>query len=138
MQERFQSMMERVRTLEIAHQDPELVIGYADGSNRTFFTDGREIADDLESGTFGVESRWKKGSQIVVESKNAMGGKVSEVYRLGDTDETLEVSTTVEGGGRRPEMSFKRVYERTLAVAAVEGAKATDDLIDSGSSADDQ
>ena len=120
MRERLQSMKERIQTLEILHQDPELAIGFKDGSSRTLYTDGREMTDDLEAGTFDGEGKWKNQTQIVFKSENAMGGKITELYELDEAGATLFVTTTMESDGRRPEINFRRVYVKALAAPTLE------------------
>ena len=114
MQERLQSMKERIETLDIQHQDPELAIGFGDGTQRTLFTDGRKMEDNLESGVFEAKAKWKASSSVLFKAENAVGQKITETYELDASGQRLEVTTRIEGGDRRPDMSFKRVYDRAL------------------------
>ena len=114
MQERLQSMKERIETLEIQHQDPELAIGFGDGTRRILFTDGREMEDNLEAGVFEAKAKWKQASSVVLKAENAVGQKITEIYELDASGQRLEVTTRIEGGDRRPDLSFKRVYDRSL------------------------
>jgi len=120
MQARFQARIERIETLEILHQDPEMVIGFADGSNRTIYTDGQATPDDLEAGVFEGKGKWKNNSQVIFKAESANGGKATEIYELDEAGDMLLVTTKVEGDGRRPGISFKRVYERALADSSAE------------------
>lgn len=112
MQSRMNERVEKVRVLEILHQDPELVIGFADGTSRTLFTDGRETAEDLEAGFFEGTAKWKGNSQVVFRSESTNGGKTAETYELNPAADMLWVTTKMDGDGRRPTISFKRVYYR--------------------------
>jgi len=120
MQARFREREERIKTLEILHQDPEMTIAFADGSNRTIYTDGREMPDELEAGFFESRGRWKGSSQVVFKSESADGGEITETYELKESGDILFVTTKMEGDGQRPTISFKRVYERTLDDVPVE------------------
>lgn len=120
MHSRLQARAERVKALEIVHQDPELVLGFADGSNRTVFTDERETGDDLEAGIFASEARWKGNSQVVIKSESANGSKITEIYELNEAGDMLSVTTKMEGEGRRPDMKFRRVYDKALVDMPVE------------------
>ena len=114
MQTRLQSMAERVQELEILHQEPELVIEFADGSSRTIFTDGQVVTDDFAGGVFEGKGKWKGDSQVVFKSESAAGSKVTEIYELNETGDMLFLTTKMEGDGRRPSISFRRVYDRSL------------------------
>lgn len=118
MQERFQSMKQRVEILEIQHHDPEMAIGFGDGTRRTLFTDGRKMGDNLESGVFEAKAKWRQASSVVFEAENAVGQKITEIYELDASGQRLEVTTRIEGGDRRPDMSLKRIYDRALVAPA--------------------
>ena len=113
MQTRLQSMAERVQELEILHQEPERVIEFADGSSRTIFTDGQVVTDDFAGGVFEGKGKWKGDSQVVFKSESAAGSKVTEIYELNETGDMLFLTTKMEGDGRRPSISFRRVYDRS-------------------------
>jgi len=106
------------------HQDPELVIGFADGSNRTIYTDGREVSEDLAVGVFESQTKWKGSSQVVFKSETPNGAEITEIYELGETGDLLFVTTKMEGEGRRPDVSFKRVYDRVAANVTIEADPA--------------
>jgi hypothetical protein len=113
MRSRYQSMAERVQELEILHQEPELVIEFADGSSRTIFTDGQVVTDDFAGGVLEGKGKWKGDSQVVFKSESAVGSKVTEIYELNETGDMLFLTTKMEGDGRRPSISFRRVYDRS-------------------------
>ncbi len=120
VQARFEARAERIKALEISHQDPELVIGFADGSNRTIYTDGRKVSEDLAVGVFESKTKWKGNSQVVFKSESPKGAEITEIYELDETGDLLFVTTRMEGEGRRPDVSFNRVYDRVTAVVPVE------------------
>jgi len=120
MQDRLEARSERIKALEILHQDPELVTGFADGSNRTIYTDGREVFDDLDAGVFESKAKWKGRSQVVFKSESANGAEITEIYELNEAGDMLFVTTELKGDGRRPSFSFKRVYDRVAADVPVE------------------
>ena len=111
----FQQRLERVKNIEVQHQDPRFVLNFADGFQRTLFTDGREVADDLENGLFEATAKWKSASKIVVTVESTTG-EVTEIYELSEGSEQLYVTTKMEGDGRRPSISFTLVYDRALAM----------------------
>lgn len=120
MQDRMRAMAERIQTLEITHQEPELSIVFADGSGRTIHTDGRDSADDLEGGVLEGKSKWKNKTQLVFKSETPNGSDMTEIYELNDSGELLFVTVKMEGDGRRPDLSFRRVYDAADAGIPVE------------------
>jgi len=70
-----------------------------------------------ERGTAAIlqlEGKWKK-DRLEVERTGPRGGTMKETYRLEDKGRTLVVETKIESAGRRPAMSFKRVYQRVVS-----------------------
>jgi len=118
MQERFKAMNERIQSIEIAHQDPQLDLRFADGRERTIYTDGRAIEDDFEGGIFEAKGKWKGGSRVVVKAESTYGGKITETYELSEDGQQLYVTTKMEGDGRRPSITFRRVYDKALVTAS--------------------
>lgn len=116
-QERIKAMAERIQSIEIAHRDPQMDLRFADGREWTVFTDGRAIEDDFEGGIFEAKARWKGGSQVVVKAESTYGGKLTETYELSENGQQLYVTTKMEGDGRRPNITFRRVYDKALVPA---------------------
>ena len=114
IQARLEARSQRIEALEILHQDPEFVIGFADGSNRTLYTDGREVSHDLEVGAFESQAKWKGRSQVVFKSESENGAEITEIYELNEAGDQLFVTTKIEGEERRPDISFERVYDRVV------------------------
>lgn len=117
IQERLKVMTARFQSIEIAHQDPLLHLRFADGRERTIYTDGRTVEDDFESGIFEAKGKWKGDSQVVVKAESTYGGKLTETYELSVDGQQLTVTTKMGGDGRRPNLTFRRVYEKALIVA---------------------
>lgn len=111
MQERMRAMHERIQKLEITHQEPEVAIVFADGATRKLYTDGRDSTSGLETGFFGGTGEWKNKTQLVWKSETSNGSKMTEIYELDKSGERLFVTIKMEGDGRRPDISFQRVYD---------------------------
>lgn len=120
MQDRMRAMAERIQTLEITHQEPDLSFVFADGSGRTIHTDGRDSADDLEGGVLEGKGTWKNQTQFVFKSETPNGSKMTEIYELNASGELLLVTVKMEGDGRRPDLKFRRVYDIADAGIPVE------------------
>jgi hypothetical protein len=116
MRQHMQSLQEGVRLLDINHQDPELTILYADDRERFLYTDGREIVDEIERGIFEASAKWKSNKRIVFRGETTNGAKLTETYELADNGRQLYVTTKIEGSGRMPSISFKRVYDPAVPV----------------------
>ena len=126
MEDRMRAMRERIQTLEITHLEPELSIVFADGSGRTIYNDGREFSEDLEGGVLKTKGKWKNGAQLVLKSETANGAKITEIYELDGSSERLLVTVKMEGDGRRPDISFRRVYDAADAGIRVAPDPASD------------
>ena len=113
MRRRMESMLEGLRTLDIAHNGEEITILYADGRRRSLFADGETHARETGLGDAEVKARWK-GDKLVVKTENEMGRKMTEKFHLGAEGDLLEVETTIHGDGMRPDMTFERVYIRQV------------------------
>jgi len=120
VQARFEARSERIKALEILHEDPELVIGFSDGSKRTIYTDGREVSENVAAGVFESKTKWKGNSYLVFKLESPNGAEITEIYELDVSGDLLFVTTKLEGEGRRPDVSFKRVYDRVAADVPVE------------------
>lgn len=115
-----------VDRLEIELAEPRVVIRFADGLERVFFTDGRPPTDDFEIGLLAASARWKRG-QLVFTAESAYGGKLKEVYALSPDGTRLTVKITREGAGNEPGISFERVYDRADSWEAIStGDEAAD------------
>lgn len=117
IQERLKAMTERIQSIEIDHREPQLELRFADGHERTIYTDGRTSEDDFESGIFEAKGKWKSGSQVFVKAESSYGGKLTETYELSENGQQLYVTTKIEGDGRRPNLTFRRVYDKALIAA---------------------
>lgn len=118
MESRSEAMAARIKVLEIIHQEPELTIGFGDGASRTVFTDGRKMEESSEVGVFEGKGKWK-GSSLVFNYES-LRGKVTETYELNPAGDLLTVTTKMEGDGRRPGVTFARIYDRVAPEIPVE------------------
>lgn len=75
---------------------------------------GSADARGASAATVLLDGKWK-GDRLEVERTGPRGGTIKETYRLEDKGRSLVVETKIERNGRRPAMSFKRVYERVSA-----------------------
>ena len=103
--------------LAIDHQDPDLVITFADDRQRTLTTDGATRELDSPFGIVETSAEWKKDGRLVIKMKNPDERRVTETWELSADGERLSVLTKIEGG-RRPELSFERVYDAVESVPA--------------------
>jgi hypothetical protein len=102
-------MMRGLERLEIQHQDPKLLIIYADDRDRTIYTDGRKVNRDSERGLVEVQAKWRKG-KLVVERKPERGPKLKETYELSSSGDRLYVTSEIDGG-RMGSMELRRAYD---------------------------
>lgn len=111
MQERLGEREARIQQIVIGHEDPTFRIRFADDSESTFYTDGR-MTEDLEAGLLEARASWKKGKRIDIERESPQGASITETYELSADGSQLLVKTKMEGSGRMPKITFKRVYDR--------------------------
>jgi hypothetical protein len=96
-------------TLEIVDEEPMLTITDAWRRRRLLYTDGRKIEEEhSHGGTTVVRASWKEGHLEVVSSPST-GPKTIETYAVAADGSQLTVTTTIEGG-RRPALTFMRIY----------------------------
>lgn len=67
-----------------------------------------------------IKAKWKGSSRVVFKSESANGAEITEIYELNQTGDLLFVTTKMEGEGRRPDISFRRVYDRVAADVLIE------------------
>lgn len=100
----------RLGTIRIRHQEPLLAITDASGRERALYTDGRKVEEERShGGTTKVTARWKD-AHIEVTSVPERGPKVTETYSITADRSQLTVTTKIEGG-RRADMTVRRVYD---------------------------
>ena len=126
MSERMRALEEGVKVLKIIHQDPAFNIRYADDRERALFTDGRELVSELDQGLVEATANWKGGQKVVVKGEMLNGGKRSEIFELSEDGQQLLITTSMEGSGRMPKTSFRRVYDLVMDPAVGSADEATD------------
>lgn len=110
--DRMLSMQAGVKTLTIAHHDPEISIHYANDQQRSLFTDGRDLQYEIGSGFYDEKAKWKGGDRLVVHGMSSQGGEMKQVFELSKSGTNLFVTTEVAHDGDLPKMEFLRVYDR--------------------------
>jgi len=105
---------EGTQRLEIDHADPKISIRFADGFERTFFTDGRAPSDDFEAGLLNLGGKWKK-KELVFTAESAYGARVRETYELSLDGARLTVTVKRDATVDAPGIVFKRVYDRAAS-----------------------
>lgn len=116
----MKSMQQAVRTLTIMHQDPEMMIRYADDRERNLFTDGRDLEIEIGGGFLDEKAKWKGGHRLVVQGMSLQGGDMKQTFELSDDGTNLFLTTEIKGDGRMPKMEFLRVYDRAVIEPAAE------------------
>ena len=112
----------RLGTIRIRHQEPLLAITDASGHERALYTDGRKVEEERShGGTTKVTARWKD-AHIEVTSVPERGPKTTETYSITADRSQLTVTTKIEGG-RRADMTVRRVYD-AVADGAVPSSAA--------------
>jgi hypothetical protein len=123
------------KELKIAASGPQLTLTSTDGaSQQVLYTDGRKVSEEKAGvGTVKTQAQWKDGALEVV-TQLPKGRKRTEIYEITHDRKRLYVLTTLEGYGRMPTVTFRRVYEPALPPAAAQpattpppGAGAEDD-----------
>lgn len=110
---RFQNIQLSARTLEITHEEPELIIRYPGGREVTLFTDGRVEKREWGFGPVETRARWKKKGKLVVKSTDDEGRTTTEKYELTFEGKQLKLVTDVEGHRPAPSFNYTRFYDLT-------------------------
>ena len=98
--------------LAITHLTPAVAIVEPDGLVRTLQPDGE--AYQAEHGEGEVKTRWK-GDLLVVETRTEQG-KMKETWSVSPQTGRLMVVLEIQpGGGRMPNVTANRVYDRAAA-----------------------
>jgi hypothetical protein len=107
------------RELHIAGTGPQLTLSGADGrEERVLYTDGRKVsAEKAGVGTVKTQAQWKDGALEVV-TQLPKGRTKTEIFEMTHDRKRLYVLVTLEGYGRMPTVTFKRVYDPEPAPAA--------------------
>lgn len=98
------------RAFRIDQTDSTIALLAAEGTNRVYYPDGRELERRIEGlGKVTVKARWSRG-RLQVTRTMADGIEIEETYELSEDAERLHIRFRVRGGARS--LDFRRVYER--------------------------
>lgn len=98
--------------LKIDHQDPKLVITDAAGREHVLSTDGHKIEEERSAGVARVKANWEDG-HVVVRTVPERGPSLTETYSAAADGSQLTVLMEIEGRGRMPDITIRRVYDFT-------------------------
>lgn len=103
-------------TLRIALKDPEVWMGYDDGFERIFHTDGRTqsvgASQHYESGSRDFSLGDWEGEVLVVEGRPRDGGFTMETYTLEEGGARLRVDLEIRPRSFGATIRMVRVYDR--------------------------
>lgn len=103
-------------TLRIALDDPEVWMGYDDGFERIFHTDGRSqsvgASQHYESGSQDFSLGDWEGEVLVVEGRPRDGGFTMETYTLEEGGARLRVALEIRPRSFGATIRMVRVYDR--------------------------
>ena len=98
------------RAFRIEQNDSTVALHAAEGTNRVYYPDGRELERRIEGlGNVTVKARWR-GDRLQVTRTMAEGIELEETYELSEDAQRLRVRFRVRGAARS--FDFRRVYER--------------------------
>lgn len=81
-QDRMKNIEGMAEVFKIVHNDPEIQVTGNNNVTRRLFTDGRKVSVTAPNGeSVEITARWQ-GSQLVVETQRANGGKLTQTYSL--------------------------------------------------------
>lgn len=100
------------KELHLKAEGAQLTLSDADGTVRqVLHTDGRKVSEDKPGvGTVKTQAQWKDGALEVV-TQLPKGRTKTEIYEMTHDRKRLYVLVTLEGYGRMPTVTFKRVYD---------------------------
>ena len=97
--------------LQIVHQDPELQVAGKNGASRQIFTDGRKVSRTTPKGeSIETTANWR-GSQLVVVTQRANGGKLTQTYSLEPGGKRMIVLTRIAGQRLEQPIELRFVYD---------------------------
>jgi hypothetical protein len=116
-QERIRALFEPAEEIWVTQTPAEIEVDEVDGRLRRFHPNGRKYKTD--NGTAEIQSEWKDG-KLQVKTERGRGAKEVETWELSPDGRRLTVRLRL-GGGRTPEISLTRVYDREEKAAEPEG-----------------
>ncbi|HEY6401135.1 MAG TPA: hypothetical protein VI479_06985 [Blastocatellia bacterium] len=97
--------------LKITHSDPEFQVAGNNDFSRTIVTDGRKVSATTPKGeSIETTARWQ-GSQLVVVTQRANGGKLTQTYSLGEGGEQMTVLIQIASQRLDRPIEMRFVYD---------------------------
>jgi hypothetical protein len=125
-----ETLMAGLDALKIEHHDPELLITDSLGRGHVLYTDGRKIEEQDDSrGKTKIRAQWTDG-HVVIKWEPEHGPTVTETYWVTADGKQLTVSTQLEGKGRMPKVTIRRVYD--VVPSEPEGTPPSSDVVAAG------
>jgi hypothetical protein len=110
-QDRMKNIEALAEVLRIVHNDPEFQVTGNNNVSRRLFTDGRKVSAATPKGeSFETTARWQ-GSQIMVVTQRANGGKLVQTYTLDQGAGHMIISTQITGQRLDRPIELRFVYE---------------------------
>lgn len=108
--------------LQISAEGPRMSIDYADGTRRTFYTDGRSrIVSAREApDPTGYSSGYWDGDALVVQTQPRDGGRIVERFELSADRQHLRVKMQARPIYAPFSFEVERVYDSEAAAAAAQ------------------
>src|SRR5262245_42419515 len=110
-QDRMKNIEALAEVLRIVHNDPEFQVTGNNNVSRRLFTDGRKVSAATPKGdSFETTASWQ-GSQIMVVTQRANGGKLVQTYTLDQGAGHMIISTQITGQRLDRPIELRFVYE---------------------------
>ena len=124
------TLMAGLDALKIEHHDPKLLITDSLGHEHVLYTDGRKIEEQSDtSGKTKIRAQWIDG-HVVIKWEPEHGPTITETYWVTGDGRQLTVSTQLEGRGRMPKVTIRRVYDAVSSEP--EQAPPSSDVVSAG------
>ncbi len=110
-QDRMKDNASMAEVLKITHNDPEFQVSGNNNLTRRIFTDGRKVDNTTPKGeSIETTARWQ-GSQLVVVTQRANGGKLTQTYSLDRGGRRMIVLTQIAGQRLDRPIELRFVYD---------------------------
>jgi len=97
--------------LRIVHNDPEFQLIGNNNVSRRLFTDGRKVSATTPKGeSVETTARWQ-GSQLLIVTQRANGGKLIQTYTLDQGAGHMIISTQITGQRLDRPIELRFVYD---------------------------
>jgi hypothetical protein len=110
-QDRMKSIEALAEVLRIVHNDPEFQVTGNNNVSRQLFSDGRKVSATTPKGeSVETTARWQ-GSQLVVVTQRANGGKLIQTYTLDRGAGQMIISMQITGQRLDRPIELRFVYD---------------------------